>query len=112
MDLLHVDTRDTDGWRVLVARGQLDVATAPQFRQALVEAQYGGEADVAIDLDAVEFIDSMGLGVLVGGVKRARSNARRLVVVCSRDRTLHLLELTGLDRVLHVVADLAEAPPA
>jgi anti-sigma B factor antagonist len=112
MDLLTVDVRDQDGWRVLVARGQLDVATAPQFRQALVEAQYGGESRVVVDLDEVEFIDSMGLGVLVGGVKRARSHRGRFVVVCSHPRVLRLLEVTGLDAVLDVVADQAAVPPA
>lgn len=112
MDLLTVDVRDEDGWRILAARGQLDVATAPQFRQTLVEAQYGGNTRVVVDLDGVEFIDSMGLGVLVGGVKRARSHEGRMIVVCARPRVLRLFEVTGLDGVLDVVGDRAAIPPA
>lgn len=112
MELLQVDVADRDGWRVLTARGQLDVATAPEFRQTLVEAQYGGRSRVVVDLEHIEFVDSMGLGVLVGGVKRANTHDGRLVLVCSRPRTLRLLELTGLDRVFEIVADHDDVPPA
>lgn len=108
MDLLRTEVRDEGPWRVITARGQLDVATAPDFRQTLVEAQYGGEQRVLIDLEGIEFIDSMGLGVLLGALKRARSHQGQLVVACSRPRTLRLLELTGLDQVLHLVDDVGE----
>lgn len=106
MELLQVEVRDQGSWRIVTASGQLDVATAPQFRQSLVKAQYGGETNVLVDLDAVEFMDSMGLGVLIGGLKRARSHDAQLVVVCSHPRLLRLFELTGLDRVLSIVADV------
>lgn len=103
MDLLKVDVTDRDGWRVLTATGQLDVATAPKFRQALVEAQYGGETNVIVDLDGIEFLDSMGLGVLIGGLKRARTHQCRFAIACSQPRILRLFELTGLDQVLRIV---------
>jgi anti-sigma B factor antagonist len=105
MDLLQVHVRDHSGWRIVRATGQLDVATAPQFRQALVEAQYGGETHVVVDLNSIEFMDSMGLGVLVGGLKRARTHQCQFVVACSNERILRLLELTGLAHVLRVVPD-------
>lgn len=108
MDLLNVDVRDRDGWRVVTATGQLDVATAPEFRQTLVEAQYGGETHVVVDLNGIEFMDSMGLGVIVGGLKRARTHQCQFVLACSNERILRLLELTGLAHVLRVVPD-AEA---
>lgn len=105
MDLLTVDVADRDGWRVVAATGQLDVATAPEFRQALVEAQYGGETHVLVDLNGVEFIDSMGLGVLVGGLKRARTHQCQFVVACDHPRVLRVLELTGLAHLLRVVPE-------
>jgi anti-sigma B factor antagonist len=109
VELLTVETCERDGWTVVTARGQLDVATAPEFRQDLLEAQYGGSTRVVVDLDGVEFLDSMGLGVLVGALKRARTHDGELVVACSRDRLLHLFELTGLDRVLRLVGSVDEA---
>jgi anti-sigma B factor antagonist len=108
MELLTVGTDERGGWTVVTARGQLDVATAPRFRQDLLEAQYGGSTRVVVDLDGVEFLDSMGLGVLVGALKRARTHDGELVIACRRERLLHLFELTGLDRVLRIVPDVAD----
>lgn len=107
MELLQVTCREDRGWTVVVAGGQLDVATAPRFRQTLIEAQYGGATDVLVDIDGIEFVDSFGLGVLVGAHKRARTHDAKLVVVCARDRTLQLFALAGVDAVLRVVADQA-----
>lgn len=115
MELLDVATREDRGWTVVVARGQLDVATAPRFRQVLVESQYRGANDLLVDLCGIEFLDSFGLGVLVGALKRARTHDARLVLVCCRPRTRQLLELTGLNTVFEVVEDqesvLAAARP-
>jgi anti-sigma B factor antagonist len=104
---ISIERRDEAGWTVLVVAGQVDVATAPQLRQALTEAQYGREQRVAIDLDGVEFLDSFGLGVLVGGLKRAGTHGGELVIVCSRSRLLHLFEVTRLQEILPVVPSLA-----
>jgi anti-sigma B factor antagonist len=108
MELLTVGTDERGGWTVVSARGQLDVATAPRFRQVLLEAQYGGSTRVVVDLDEVEFMDSMGLGVLVGALKRARTHDGELAIACGRERLLHLFELTGLDRVLRIVPTVVD----
>lgn len=108
MDLLEVDTREEHGWTVLSVRGQLDVATAPDLRQALVEAQYGRASRVILDLDGLEFLDSMGLGVIVGGLKRARTHDGELALVCSRQRVRHLLELTRIAEIVRVVPSVKE----
>ncbi len=105
MELLEAETREDRGWTVVTVRGQLDVATAPRARQLLVEAQYGGSTDVLVDLDGVEFLDSFGLGVLVGALRRARTHDTRFVLVCSRERLLHLLEVSRLAEIVPIVAD-------
>lgn len=97
---------------MLAVSGQVDVATAPKLRQALTEAQYGGGRQVALDLDGVEFLDSFGLGVIVGGLKRAGSHGGHLVLVCSRSRLLHLFAVTRLDEIVPVVPSLADHDPA
>ena len=107
MELLDVDTREVGGWTVVAIRGQLDVATAPRFRQVLVEAQYGGGVDVVVDLAGLEFIDSMGLGVLVGALKRARSHDAQLVLAGASERIRHVLDLSGVAQVVRL-ADRVE----
>lgn len=108
MELLHTETREERGWTVVTAAGQLDVATAPRFRQVLLEAQYGGSTRLLVDLDRIEFLDSFGLGVLVGALRRARTHDGALALVCSQSRVLHLLEVTGLDAVFDIAASPAE----
>ena len=103
-----IERRDEAGWSVLVVTGQVDVATAPKLRQALTEAQYGGDQRVALDLDGVEFLDSFGLGVIVGGLKRAGTHGGELVIVCSRSRLLHLFEVTRLREIVPIVAALTD----
>lgn len=107
MEQFSAEVRQDAGWTIVVARGQLDVATAPGFRQTLQEVQYGGGVQVALDLSELEFLDSFGLGVVVGGLKRARTHDGDLVVVVGDGRIRHLFEVTGLDAVIRLAGDLA-----
>lgn len=109
MELLNVTSRDMGEWRVLRLSGQLDVATAPQFRQELQEAQYGGAIHVVLDLEALEFLDSFGLGVIIGGVKRARLQGTRFAVAAAPDPIRRIFEMTGVDAALGLAASVDEA---
>jgi anti-anti-sigma factor len=79
----------------LALHGELDLETAPQFRERLAEAEAGAET-VVIDLRAVTFMDSCGIGELVGAQQRAHRQGQRLVVVKG--------EGTPIEQVLHVAA--------
>jgi anti-sigma B factor antagonist len=102
VELLRVASEERDHWTVVTASGQLDVATAPSFRQDLIEAQYGGATQVVLDLTDVEFLDSFGIGVLVGAARRARTHGGAFVVVCGHERTRHVLEVAGVADLLGV----------
>ncbi len=108
LDGLHIERTDLDDATVVAVRGQVDVATAPELRQILTEVQFSGERDVIVDLDGVEFLDSFGLGVLLGAVRRARAHGRDFVVVCSRPRLLHLFSVARIDAIVRVIASLDE----
>ena len=106
MITLDVSRRDT--WQVLSVVGDLDVTSAPLVRNEVVRLLTDESTDLVLDLTAVPFVDSFGLGVLVGALKRSRSTGRRLALVVTEPGVLRLLQLTGLDDVFEV-ADSIDA---
>jgi anti-sigma B factor antagonist len=98
---LSIDVERDDRTRVLVLRGDLDAATASQLRECLVEVIDEGTR-IVIDMEALDFLDSAGLGILVGGLKRARTHGGELELVCSSSAVLKPIEITGLDRVFTI----------
>jgi anti-sigma B factor antagonist len=96
---LSLSTRTVAGRRVLEVAGEIDVYTAPQLRQRLISLVEAGDRQVVVDLGRVDFLDSTGLGVLVGALKRLRSVNGELTLVCAQERLLKIFRITGLDRV-------------
>jgi len=94
---------------VLTVKGEVDVYTAPRLRERLVELVSQGHRQIVIDLDGVDFLDSTGLGVLVGGLKRLRSNGGDMSLVCTQARILKVFEITGLTTVFSISASVDEA---
>jgi anti-sigma B factor antagonist len=82
--------------------GEVDLYTAPEFKQQLLEVIGQGATTVVVDLSNTTFIDSTTLGVLVGGVKRLRPNDGQLVLVCNDRNITKIFEITGLDRVFTI----------
>lgn len=96
---LSLSTRSVAGRRILEVGGEIDVYTAPQLRERLIALVDGGDRRVVVDLARVEFLDSTGLGVLVGALKRLRGVDGELSLVCAQERLLKIFRITGLDRV-------------
>src|SRR4051812_6578727 len=108
MDLI-VRHLESGGVPVVSIAGEVDLATAPRLRDALLQAavEHPGER-VAIDLDGVSMLDSAGLGVLVGALRRVTATGGDLVIVCSAPRLLELLAQCRLDRVFEIRSRLAD----
>jgi anti-sigma B factor antagonist len=94
---------------VLHLAGEVDVYTAPQLKEALVEHIESGCDDILVDLNDVGFIDSSGLGVLVGGLRRVKERSGSIRLVCKRESILKIFRITGLDKVFPVFGSIAEA---
>ena len=106
---LSLNTR-TVGDRTVVEVGvEIDVYTAPKLREALIELVQGGTYDIVVDMEQVEFLDSTGLGVLVGGLKRVRSHDGSMTLVCTQERLLKIFRITGLTRVFEIHPDVDAA---
>jgi anti-sigma B factor antagonist len=101
---LEIPDHDLDGWTVVAASGEIDVATAPALRDRLVELIESGTTQLVVDLEDVAFIDSTGLGVLVGAARRARSAEGDVRLVCTNSRILKVFSATGLDEVFIIGA--------
>ena len=99
----------SDDAYVISLAGEVDLYTAPEFKQQLLEVIGQGGKQVIVDFSDTTFIDSTTLGVLVGGVKRLRTNDGQLSLVCSDRNITKIFEITGLDRVFAIYATRDEA---
>ena len=82
--------------------GDLDCYSAPQLRSALVAAMDDGARNVTLDIGGTQFVDSTGLSVLVGGLRRLRNEGGNMVVASPTDTTRRLFEITGLAKVFDI----------
>lgn len=116
MDLL-VRVASRDGWTIAAVDGDIDLTTAPRLREVVIGAISGnGGCRVVLDLEHVDFLDSSGLGVVVGLLKRTRAQGGDLRLVSTRSHLLNLLRVTALDSALplfgSIDAAIGAAPPA
>lgn len=115
MELL-LSTRTDGPFEIIEVGGEIDVYTAPRLREAIVEAIDAGHLRLVVDVERVEFLDTTGLGVLVGALRKVRAGGGSLDIVCTHPRLLKIFEITGLDKVfgLHdsVEAACTAADPA
>ena len=105
---LTLTTREVGVTTVVAVGGEIDVYTAPKLRDKITELVGAGSYQLVVDLEDVEFLDSTGLGVLVGGLKKVRAHDGALRLVCTQDRLLKIFRITGLAKVFDI-HDSAEA---
>jgi anti-sigma B factor antagonist len=101
------DTRDEV--TIVHVGGEIDVYTAPVLRERLDEHISEGRTHLVVDLTDVSFMDSTGLGVLVGRLKLVRVTNGSLQLVCSSERILKVFSITGLDKVFQIFASVDNA---
>ncbi len=99
---LRLESTERAGWAVLEVHGEVDVATAPRLREHLLRVVNDGSHRIVVDLLGVDFIDSTGLGVLIGARKRVRSHDGELRLVVADARILKVFAITGLDQIFPI----------
>ncbi|MGH9030918.1 MAG: STAS domain-containing protein [Acidimicrobiia bacterium] len=100
----RVSTDEQGDWTVLRVVGEVDVYTSPALRDELYRVIDSGTPRVALDLSGMEFIDSSGLGVFVGALKRVRERSGELELRGVQPSTRKVLDITGLVQVFTIVA--------
>ena len=104
-DLFSVSSeRAGDGLGIVVLSGEVDIYTAPQFKERMLELLDAGVDKLVVDLSSVTFIDSTALGVLIGGVRRVRTAGGAMALVVTSRSVERVLSITGLDRVFTIHA--------
>jgi anti-sigma B factor antagonist len=106
---LTLTTREADGKTIVAVGGEIDVYTAPRLRDKITELVSDGSYDLVVDMQAVEFLDSTGLGVLVGALKKVRQHEGSLELVCTQERLLKIFRITGLAKVFVIHESPGEA---
>ncbi|TQN28700.1 anti-sigma B factor antagonist [Haloactinospora alba] len=106
LKLDHYTEGDTE---IVVVEGEIDVYTAPRLRELLIDLVNKGNFHLVVNMEKVEFLDSTGLGVLVGGLKRVRAHDGTLDLVCTQERILKIFRITGLTKVFGIYESIQEA---
>jgi anti-sigma B factor antagonist len=100
--IMQIATTPGSDRYILTVSGEVDLATSPELDAAIIGAIESGATSVVIDLSAVTFMDSSGLGVIVRGLKRCRESEKDLDLVITNDRVLKVFGITGLDQVIPI----------
>ncbi|MEA2666280.1 MAG: anti-sigma factor antagonist [Candidatus Eremiobacteraeota bacterium] len=106
---LSIHIHVVEGLHVFELTGSLDIATSPAVRAALTNASEQGDHRLIVDLTKVDFLDSTGLGALIGGQRRAKEFDGEIRLVAKEGQILRLLRITGLLKVFAVYPTLEDA---
>jgi anti-sigma B factor antagonist len=105
-----ISDRAIDGrTHVVAVAGEIDIFTAPEFKQRVSAPIDAGRTRLIVDLSAATFIDSSSLGVLIGAHRRLKRRGGTMVVVCDNDAIVKTFRITGLDGVFRLVPTLDDA---
>ncbi len=108
--MLDIQLENGDGYVICRPVGELDAFTVIQFRLSL--AELASNPRILIDMSGVPFVDSAGLGALIGGIRRARELGGDVAVACNRPTLTRLLHTTGFDRIVTVTETVESAAAA
>lgn len=106
---VSVSSRPSGDRTVVHVSGEIDVYTAPTLREELAGLVDEGKTDIVVDLTDVAFMDSTGLGVLVGALKRVRTTGGELRLVIDQEKVLKVFRITALTQVFQIHPTLDEA---
>ncbi len=106
---LEVERSEHGKFSLLAVSGEVDIATAPRLRKQLDELMEMDQTDVVVDLDGIDFLDSTGLGVLVGALKRLRARGGELHLICTQPRIHKVFDLTGPTKMFQIHKTVGDA---
>ena len=106
---LEIEIKAEDGRYVVIPRGEVDLVTQAQLKEAINELVVGGNVDIIVDLDETTFLDSTGLGALIGARRKTHAFMGSFAIVCTQERLLKIFRITSLDKVFAIRDTRSEA---
>lgn len=106
---LQIEVRDLEGACLMVLRGEIDMRSAPALREQLLEAVESRPSRVILDLTAVDYVDSSGVGTMVDFKRRIDRLGAAVVLVGLQERVRSVFEITRLDKFFQIVSSVDEA---
>lgn len=99
---LDVAIEEVGDFSLILLSGEVDVYSAPKLREVIRDLVDEGKYNIVVDLEKVAFLDSTGLGVLVGGLKRVKPHEGELGIICNQEKILRIFRITGLTKVFPI----------
>jgi anti-sigma B factor antagonist len=106
---LQIVVRRNGSVPIIELAGEVDAYTSARFREVMVDIIEDGNPSLIVSMAKVEYIDSSGLGALVGGLKRATEKSGRILIVCAQLQVRKVFEITGLEKVFPIFEAEEEA---
>jgi anti-sigma B factor antagonist len=106
---LTIDINRVENVTVVGLSGELDAYTSLELRETVVRLVEEGARDIIIDLEKVDFIDSVGLGTLVGCLKRSAEHGGSISLVCVNPQIQKVFDITGLSKIFAIYKTREEA---
>lgn len=97
--MFELNTESNDGKNVVISvKGEIDIYSAPDFKESLYQSINDVQQNIILDFSDLSYIDSMGLGILVGALKRVREKDRNITIKNPKSTVRKLFRITGLDK--------------
>jgi anti-sigma B factor antagonist len=106
---MEIDVTQSSGVAIVAPRGDLDMATVQDVRRALAGLLDRGQSRLLVDLDDVGYIDSSGIGALIGAMKQARAAGGDVRLCALQDDVRAIFEITRLEQAMSIHPTRQEA---
>lgn len=106
---IKVETKDVKNGHIISVQGEIDVYTSPRVKETINELIEKENYNLIINLEEVRYIDSTGLGVLIGALKRVREHNGSINLICTNPQIKKIFNITGLVKIFGIFKSEEEA---